>query len=197
MGLYVNNHTVILWRPIVSFSRENITAHTKTTQARLCSSTVISRMQNQWYIVSVTFGTTYLTDMVTSVPPYESYSLVKNNILHESKATKITSKIHIPEVCNLLGNVGHVTYSLINMLFIFYDKLRPHILLVGITANAALIYLQRPIIKHREETFIWFYTMSQLFDSFIFLFFSPLFWRQDGWLVQSIMFYRVNMTVLL
>ena len=42
-----------------------------------------------------------------------------------------------------LGHVGHVTYSFINMLFIssmgiFDDKLRPQILSVGTTANAAL-----------------------------------------------------------
>jgi hypothetical protein len=41
-----------------------------------------------------------------------------------------------------LGHVGHVTYSFINVLFIstgiFDDKLRPQILSVGTTANAAL-----------------------------------------------------------
>jgi hypothetical protein len=43
-----------------------------------------------------------LTDMVTSVPPYETVSLIKNNILHQSKlkTTKITSKIQISEVCD-------------------------------------------------------------------------------------------------
>jgi hypothetical protein len=34
---------------------------------------------------TVTFGAKYLTDMVTSVPPYETFSLIKNNILHHSK----------------------------------------------------------------------------------------------------------------
>ena len=55
------------------------------------------------YIVSVTIGAKYLTDMVTSVPPYETVSLIKNNILHQSKlkTTKITSKIQISEVCDL------------------------------------------------------------------------------------------------
>ena len=33
---------------------------------------------------TVTFGAKYLTDMVTSVPPYETFSLIKNNILHQS-----------------------------------------------------------------------------------------------------------------
>jgi hypothetical protein len=42
---------------------------------------------------TVTFGAKYLTGMVTSVPPYEAFSLIKNNILHQSKKYKITSKI--------------------------------------------------------------------------------------------------------
>ena len=37
---------------------------------------------------TVTFGATYLTGMVTSVPPYETLSLIKNNILHQSKTYK-------------------------------------------------------------------------------------------------------------
>ena len=57
--------------------------------------------------VSVTFGAKYLTGMVTSVPPYETFSIIKSNILHQSKNYK-----------NHLENVGHVTYSFINMLFI-------------------------------------------------------------------------------
>ena len=36
----------------------------------------------------VTFGAKYLTDMVTSVPPYETFSLIKNSILHQSKPYK-------------------------------------------------------------------------------------------------------------
>ena len=31
---------------------------------------------------TVTFGAKYLTGMVTSVPPCETFSLIKNNILH-------------------------------------------------------------------------------------------------------------------
>jgi len=50
---------------------------------------------------TVTFGAKYLTGMVTSVPSYETFSLIKNNILHQSKTTKITSKIQISEVCDL------------------------------------------------------------------------------------------------
>ena len=33
---------------------------------------------------TVTFGAKYLAGMVTSVPPYETFSLIKNNILHQS-----------------------------------------------------------------------------------------------------------------
>ena len=37
---------------------------------------------------TVTFGAKYLTGMVTSVPPDETFSLIKNNILHQSKIYK-------------------------------------------------------------------------------------------------------------
>ena len=37
---------------------------------------------------TVTFGAKYLKGMVTSVPPYENCSLIKNNILHQSKNYK-------------------------------------------------------------------------------------------------------------
>ena len=37
---------------------------------------------------TVIFGAKYLTGMVTSVPPYETFSFVKNNILHQSKNYK-------------------------------------------------------------------------------------------------------------
>ena len=83
------------------------------------------------YSFTVTFGATYLTGMVTSVPPYETFSL---------KTTKITSKIQITEVCDLQVMLV-MRPSFINMLFIstgiFDDKLRPQVLLVGTTANAA------------------------------------------------------------
>ena len=90
---------------------------------------------------TVTFGTKYLTGMITRVPPYETFSLIKNNILHQSK----NYKNHF-ENSNFwgmwpLGHVGHVTYSFINMLFIstgIVDKLRPHIVSVGTTANGTL-----------------------------------------------------------
>ena len=47
---------------------------------------------------TVTFGVKYLTGMVTSVPPYEIFSLIKNNILRQSKNYK---KNQISEVCDL------------------------------------------------------------------------------------------------
>ena len=37
---------------------------------------------------AVTFGAKYLTGMVTSVPPYETFSFIKNDILHQSKIYK-------------------------------------------------------------------------------------------------------------
>jgi len=37
---------------------------------------------------TVTFVAKYLTGMVSSVPSYETFSLIKNNILHQSKIYK-------------------------------------------------------------------------------------------------------------
>ena len=37
---------------------------------------------------TITFGANYLTGMVTSVLPYETFSLIKYNILHQSKNYK-------------------------------------------------------------------------------------------------------------
>jgi hypothetical protein len=37
---------------------------------------------------TVTFGAKYLRDMVTSVPPYQTFSIIKNDILHQSKIYK-------------------------------------------------------------------------------------------------------------
>ena len=47
---------------------------------------------------TVTFGSKYLTGIVTSVPPYETFSLI---FFVSLKSTKITSKIQISEVCDL------------------------------------------------------------------------------------------------
>jgi hypothetical protein len=88
------------------------------------------------------YGAKYLTGMVTSVLPYETFSLIKNNILHQSKNYKNHFENSNFWAMWPLGHVGYVTYSLINMLIIstrnFYDKLRPHILSVGTTVNAPL-----------------------------------------------------------
>jgi hypothetical protein len=64
----------------------------------------------------MTCGEKYVIGMVTSIPPSETFSLIKNNILHQSK----NYKNHF-ENSNFwgmwtLGHVGHVTYSFINML---------------------------------------------------------------------------------
>jgi len=50
---------------------------------------------------TVTIEAKYLTWIVTSVPPYETFSLFKNNILHPSKNYKNHLKIQISEVCDL------------------------------------------------------------------------------------------------
>jgi hypothetical protein len=46
---------------------------------------------------TVTFGTKHLTGMVTGCPPYETFNLIKNNILHQSKSYKN----QISEVCDV------------------------------------------------------------------------------------------------
>jgi hypothetical protein len=91
---------------------------------------------------TATFGAKYLTGMVTSVPPYETFSLIKNNILHQSKIYK--NHFENSNFWGMwpLGHVGHVTYSFKIILFIstgiFDDKLCPQIVSVVPTANAQL-----------------------------------------------------------
>jgi hypothetical protein len=53
------------------------------------------------HIFTFTFVAKYLTGMVSIVPPSETFSLIKNNILHQTNNYKITSKIQIYEVCDL------------------------------------------------------------------------------------------------
>jgi len=48
-----------------------------------------------------TFGAKYLTGMATSVPHYETFSLIKKIFFVSLKSTKITPKIQISEVCDL------------------------------------------------------------------------------------------------
>jgi len=50
--------------------------------------TVISSEKSMIHSFTVTFGAKYLTHMVTSVPLYETFSLIKNDILHQSKNYK-------------------------------------------------------------------------------------------------------------
>jgi hypothetical protein len=51
--------------------------------------TVISRRKKSIiHSFTVTFGAKYLTGMVTSVPHYETFSLIKNNIRRHSKIYK-------------------------------------------------------------------------------------------------------------
>ena len=50
---------------------------------------------------TVNLGAKYLTDMVTSVPPYETFNLIKIIFFISLKFTKIISKIQISEVCDL------------------------------------------------------------------------------------------------
>ena len=69
--------------------------------------------------------------MVTSVPLYESFSLIKYNTLRQSKIYK--NHFENSNFWGMwpLGYVGQVAYSFINMLFISMgildDKLRPQI----------------------------------------------------------------------
>ena len=63
--------------------------------------TVISRRKkSMMHSFTVTFGAKYLTGMVTSVPPYETFSLFKIIFIVSLKSTKTTSKIQISEVCD-------------------------------------------------------------------------------------------------
>jgi hypothetical protein len=50
---------------------------------------------------TVTFGAEYLTGMVTCVPPYETFNLIKKIFFVILKSTKIPSKIQISEVCHV------------------------------------------------------------------------------------------------
>jgi len=110
---------------------------------------------------TVTFGAKYLTGMVTSVPPYETFSLIKDNI-HQSKNCE--NHLQNSNIWGMwpLSHVGHVTYSFVNMLFIltgiFDDKLLPQILSVSTTANAASmpphhLIIPSPTTIHNKKTY--------------------------------------------
>jgi hypothetical protein len=49
--------------------------------------TLVWKHTNKWRNIC-TFGAKYLTGMVTSVPPYETFGLIKKNILRQSKIYK-------------------------------------------------------------------------------------------------------------
>ena len=53
------------------------------------------------HIFTVTFGAKYFTSMVTSVPPKETFRLIKNNILRQSKIYKNHFENSNSEVCDL------------------------------------------------------------------------------------------------
>ena len=100
---------------------------------------VISRRKYQWYTVSQLLFEQNIWQAWSQVfLPTKLSILLKEIFFVSLKSIKITSKIQIYEVCD----VGHVTYSFINMLFtstwIFDDKLCPQILSVGTTANSPL-----------------------------------------------------------
>jgi hypothetical protein len=63
---------------------------------------------------TVTFGAKYLTDMVTSVPPYETFSLIKNNVLHQSKTYKNHFKNVWTYTLNLTTMVNSVLTFMMN-----------------------------------------------------------------------------------
>ena len=111
---------------------------------------------------TVNFGAKYLTGMVTSVPPYETFSLIKNNILHQSKNYKNHFENSNFWGMSPLGLVGHVTHSFINLLFlstgIFDNKLRPQILSLGTTANS-------PLIKNVIIMFVWIFSITFLLQA--------------------------------
>ena len=102
----------------------------------------LEKVKSMMHSFTVTFGAKYLTGMVTSGPPYETFSLIKNNNLHLSKSYK--NHFENSNFWDMwpLCHIGHVTYSFINMLFIstgiFDDKPCPQILSVGTTADAPL-----------------------------------------------------------
>ena len=98
-------------------------------------------MKYQWHSFTVTLGAKYLTGIITSIPPYGTFSLIQNNYLHHSKNYKKYFQNSNFWGMWSLGHVGHVAYSFIDMLFIstgiFDDRLRPHILSVCTTTNVA------------------------------------------------------------
>jgi hypothetical protein len=102
---------------------------------------VISRRKNQWYKVSqFLLEQNIWQSWLLMFLPTKLAVLLKKIFFFSLKSTKITSKIKISELCDLLVMLV-MWHSFINMLFIsteIFDKLRPQILSVGTTANSPL-----------------------------------------------------------
>jgi hypothetical protein len=49
---------------------------------------IVAKEKSMIHSFTVTFRAKYLTGMVTSVPPYKTFSLIKKNILRQSKIYK-------------------------------------------------------------------------------------------------------------
>ena len=103
-----------------------------------------------------TFEAKYLTGMVTSVHPYGTFSLIKNNILHQSKICKNHFKNSNYWGMWPLDHVRHVTNSFKIILFIstgvFDDKLLRKMLSVVPTANSPLT-----AVKRQFDTLVFYY----------------------------------------
>jgi hypothetical protein len=73
-----------------------------------------------------------------------SYSHIKIIFFISLETTKFTLKNQIPEICDPLGHIGHVTYNFINMLlistWIFDDKLCSPCVIYDTVANCHFIY---------------------------------------------------------
>jgi hypothetical protein len=83
----------------------------------------------------------------------------------------------VPVTGLIYSDVGHVTYSFINMLFIstgiFDDKLCPQILLVGTTANSPLssnFHLDWYIQVHVIVTLIYYMIVLMISISIVYMF---------------------------
>ena len=97
--------------------------------------------------------------MATSIPPlYEPFSLIKHSILHRYKNYQNHFENSNCPGMWPLGQVGHVKYSFINMLGIFYDKLRSQIVSVGTPTNAAFAVTVESSKMNITRTLTWVWT---------------------------------------
>ena len=97
---------------------------------------VISWRKTQWYIVSQLFLEQNIlqTWSLVFLPPYETVSFIKINILYQSKNFK--NRFKNSNFWRWSCDIQFHKYAVyINGIF---DKLRPQMLSVGTTANAAL-----------------------------------------------------------